>query len=255
MTAGRARPDLVLVHGLGSAASYWDNLRPLLSPHYRVTAVDLPGHGPGARPLQPEEARPEALAGAVAGELARRGIARPHVVGHSLGGWVALELAAAGRAAGVVALAPAGLWRAGARIPLERPEAFLHRCLAAADPALPLLTHLPLMKRLGLHKNVRHPERVGRDQFLAAARALGQARGYGACDRASVDHRFTGAAAVHVPLTVAFGDHDRVLPPTSSQERSLLPAGARWEIVEDCGHAMSWDQPEACLRLVRETAT
>jgi pimeloyl-ACP methyl ester carboxylesterase len=38
--------ELVLVHGLGSARSYWDNLRPALERDYRVTAVDLPGHGP-----------------------------------------------------------------------------------------------------------------------------------------------------------------------------------------------------------------
>ncbi len=202
----------------------------------------------------PAGARPEAMAVTVAGELSALGIERPHVVGHSLGGWVALELAALGRAASVVALAPAGLWREGAPIPLERDEALAHHVLALADPALPVLVRLPLVKWLGLRGSVARPDRVPDDRFLAAARALGQARGYAACDRAAVDHPFAGAAAidVDVPVTVAFGDADQVLPPESSQERSLLPAHARWEVVPRCGHAMHWDQPEACLRLIRE---
>ena len=74
------------------------------------------------------------------------------------------------------------------------------------------------------------------------------------CDRAAVADRFDRGPEVRVPVTVAFGDADRVLPPDSSQERSLLPAGARWVDVADCGHAMTWDQAETCLGLIRRTA-
>ncbi|HEY1734041.1 MAG TPA: alpha/beta hydrolase, partial [Acidimicrobiales bacterium] len=56
-----------------------------------------------------------------------------------------------------------------------------------------------------------------------------------------------------VPVTVAFGDADRTLPPDSSQERSLLPAHADWVTVADCGHAMTWDQPDTCVELIRAT--
>ena len=252
---GPLSPDLVLVHGLGSASTYWDNLRPSLERDYRVTAVDLPGHGPAATELTPAQAHPRALAASVAADLAERGIDRAHLVGLSLGGWVVLELAAAGRAASVTALAPAGLWVEGAAIRLEREEAFVGHWLALVDPVLPVITRLPLVKELGLRTNVAHPDRATQAQFLAAARALGQAKGYAACDRAAVDHRFEAAADVHpdMPVTVAFGDADRNLPPESSQNRSLLPAHARWVSVADCGHAMSWDQPEACLRLIAET--
>lgn len=250
---GDARPDLVLLHGLGSAASYWDNLLATLEPHYRVTAVNLPGHGSTAQPLGPAEAHPTAMARRLADTTGELGIVRPHLMGLSLGGWVALEWAAAGGAASVVALAPAGLWRRGADIPLEREEAVLRALLTLLGPAVPALTALPFVKQLGLRKTVAHPDRVSQSQFLAAARALSEARGYGACDRAAVDHRFGGGASIGVPVTVAFGDADRVLPPDTSQDRSLLPAHARFEVVGDCGHAMSWDQPEVCLRLLAET--
>lgn len=247
------RPHLVLVHGLGSAATYWDNIRPALDERFRVVAVDLPGHGPDARSLSSDEAHPKALAASVVAELEDLGVERPHAVGHSLGGWVALEMAVMGRVASVVALAPAGLWREGATIPLERDATVLHHWLALIDPALPILTRLPLVKQLGLRPNVADPSRVTDRQFLDAARALAQAKGYAACDRAAVDHRFDGAAAVEVPTTVAFGDADRILPSGSSQERSLVPSHAEWVLVPSCGHAMTWDQPEICVRLIEET--
>jgi pimeloyl-ACP methyl ester carboxylesterase len=245
--------ELVLVHGLGSASSYWDNLRPALERDYRVTAVDLPGHGPDAVQPTQDEALPRAMATSVTTQLSDRGIERPHVVGLSLGGWVALEMGALGHAASVTALAPAGLWREGATIPLEREGAFLHHWLALVDPSLPFFTRLPLVKRFGLWTTVVHPDRVSHQQFLAGARALGQAKGYSVCDQAAVDHRFEDAVDIDVPTTVAFGDADRVLPPDSSQERSLVPDHADWVQVPDCGHAMSWDQPDTCVRLIRET--
>jgi pimeloyl-ACP methyl ester carboxylesterase len=197
----------------------------------------------------------------VADELGRRGIDGPaHLVGLSLGGWVVLEMAALGPAIGcpaasVTAFAPAGLWRDGATIPLEREEVLLHHALAVVDPFVPLLARLRFVRQLGLRKNVAHPERATRAQFTAAARALRQARGYGACDRAACDDRFDrgGRIEADVPVTVAFGDADRTLPPASSQERSLLPAHAGWVVVGDCGHAMTWDQPDTCVELIRAT--
>jgi pimeloyl-ACP methyl ester carboxylesterase len=219
-----------------------------------LAAVDLPGHGPNAIRLTPAEAHPRALATAVADEVAGLGIERPHVVGHSLGGWVALEMAVLGRVASVLALAPAGLWRDGATIPLEVEATLLHHWLSLVDPVLPVLTRLPFVKQLGLRSNMLDPGRVTDEQLLAAARALAQAKSYAVCDRAAVDHRFEGREAVDVPTTVAFGDSDRILPPATSQERSLLPAHAEWVVIPRCGHAMTWDQPEQCVRLVGETA-
>jgi len=44
-----------------------------------------------------------------------------------------------------------------------------------------------------------------------------------------------------------------VLPAASSRERSLAPPDAEWLVVPDCGHAMTWDQPEICLELIDRT--
>jgi pimeloyl-ACP methyl ester carboxylesterase len=241
--------DLVLVHGLGSSSTYWDNIRPALEKEFDVVAVTLPGHGPGAERLSPAEAHPRQLATAVIATLAARDIHDAHLVGISLGGWVVLEMAALGHAASVVALAPAGFWTTRGRREYE--ELLARPALRLLDWALPAIARVPLVKHVGLMTNVKHPSRVTDAQFVAAARALEQSKGFTACDVQAVRHRFEGAASVRVPTTVAFGDADRVLPPSTSQDRSLAPPGAEWVTVPDCGHAMTWDQPEACLDLIR----
>jgi pimeloyl-ACP methyl ester carboxylesterase len=188
-------------------------------------------------------------------QLRRDGVERPHLVGLSLGGWVVLEMAALGFGASVVALAPAGLWMEGERVRSERAQAVLRRVLPLVNPLLAPLTASDTVKRVGLCSLVVDPGRVSHEQFLAAAIAFGQAKGYGICDWVAVRNRFEGAHKVRVPATVAFGDSDRVLPPRTSQNRALIPEGATFSVVDDCGHAMSWDQPGACLELIAETAS
>jgi pimeloyl-ACP methyl ester carboxylesterase len=88
--AGAGDP-LVLVHGLGGAASNWTELAPLLLPGRRVLVPDLPGHGgsaalPGVSGLEPFADRVAAIA-------EREGMLPAPVVGHSLGGMVVLRLA------------------------------------------------------------------------------------------------------------------------------------------------------------------
>lgn len=76
-----------------------------------VIAVDLPGHGDSPRQPKDRRSTPHDLALVVADLLDELNLETPHVVGHSAGGWIALELGRLHRARTVTALAPAGLWR------------------------------------------------------------------------------------------------------------------------------------------------
>jgi pimeloyl-ACP methyl ester carboxylesterase len=251
--AGSARPDLVLVHGLGSASSYWDNIMAALEEDYRVLRVDLPGHGPNAQRLTSAQAHPRRLAVAAIEEVRASGVERPHLVGHSLGGWVTLEMAALGFASSVVALAPAGLWAEGHKPRLEREELVARGSLGLLAPTLPMLLRVPMFKTLTLSLHVANPRGVTNEQFLAAALALMQAKAYSVCDQQAVRNRFESASMIEVPVTVAFGDHDHVLRGPKNQDRTRLPPQTTWHVIEHCGHAMTWDQPAACLELIRST--
>src|SRR6476646_9157205 len=109
---------LVLLHGIGLNRGSWNPVVPTLAQHFDVIAVDLPGFGDSAEAFSAQatstQGHPRALAEAVAGLLAELGVTTPHVAGNSLGGWVALELAALYPVASVTLIDPAGLWKQGA---------------------------------------------------------------------------------------------------------------------------------------------
>jgi pimeloyl-ACP methyl ester carboxylesterase len=88
---GGEGPPLLLVHGLGGAASNWTELTPLLAARHRLLVPDLPGHG-GSTAL-PAVSGLEPFADRVAFVAEHEGMLPAPVVGHSLGGMVVLRLA------------------------------------------------------------------------------------------------------------------------------------------------------------------
>ncbi|GAB2892257.1 alpha/beta fold hydrolase [Streptomyces mayteni] len=89
--AGDRRPPLLLVHGWGGDAGDWAPLLPLLAPHHRVLAPDLPGHG--RTPASPGRHTPRAVAADLADWLRAAGTGHVVAVGHSMGGQVVTALA------------------------------------------------------------------------------------------------------------------------------------------------------------------
>lgn len=97
-----ASPPLVLVHGNAASGEWWRFVAPLLASDYHVIAPDLGGMGDSAHCGRYERERYAQQVLAVAGSLAPG--RAPYLVGHSLGGYVAIMAASAGGAAGLVVL-------------------------------------------------------------------------------------------------------------------------------------------------------
>lgn len=110
--AGQGEP-LLLLHGLLLTWESWGAVLGELSGDHEVFALTLPGHR--SAPALRRPATFAALADAVEQAMDETGWLTAHLVGNSLGGWLALELAARGRARSVTAIAPGGMWEEGAR--------------------------------------------------------------------------------------------------------------------------------------------
>ena len=90
---GSGDTKLVAVHGLGSASSAWDLVKPEFEKRYEFITLDLPGHG-DATMKATKDMNPVRLSQIIKEELAAIGIDKFHLIGNSLGGWVSLEMAA-----------------------------------------------------------------------------------------------------------------------------------------------------------------
>jgi pimeloyl-ACP methyl ester carboxylesterase len=230
---GSGQP-LVLVHSLGTDRCVWHPVLESLARERDVIALDLPGFGesdplPGGAPPAPR-----ALADAIASFLDGLGISQPHVAGNSLGGWVALEMGVAGRAASVTAIAPAGLWPRA--LP---PKPSIARGIArAATPVLAAVVASARGRRLALGTTMAHPERVPPREALRLVRAYAAAPGYDAVNAAMRAGRFEGLDRLRVPVTFGWPDRDRLVARPAS-----LPASARNVVLHDCGHVPMWDSP------------
>jgi pimeloyl-ACP methyl ester carboxylesterase len=195
----------------------------------------------GGGPVTPAD-----LAAAIHAHLVALGVARPHVAGNSLGGWVALELALAGHARSVTAIAPAGLWAQ----PLAPKRSAAHALAGTLNPALPALLKTARGRRIALGDTIAHPERVPYAAALQLVRAYGQAPGFDAANAGMRAGRFTGLAEIDVPLTLAWPEHDRLVA-----RPSTVPAFAHEFRLRGCGHMPTWDDPEQVARVLLAGST
>ena len=100
---------------------------------------------------------------------------------------------------------------------------------------------------------------VRRSDLVAAvdaAYAQADARGFAQAHDGALHRSFERAASIpiDVPVTIAFGDNDRLLPAPRFQRRDLAPAHARWDVLWNCGHAPMWDVPKVTTQLIRATS-
>jgi pimeloyl-ACP methyl ester carboxylesterase len=234
-------PPLVLLHPLGGDRHVWDPVLDLLAEARTVIAVDLPGFGESA--ALTETPTPPALARAVARFVAGIELERPHVAGNSLGGWVALELARAGGARSVTAIAPAGLWRA----PLA-PKPNVAQLLAGVlRPILPVLTATAAGRRKLLGGVTAHPELVPPAAAKHLVIAYASAPAFIAADNAMRAGHFDGLDDIDVPVTLAWPDHDRLIA-----RPARLPPQIQNRVLVGCGHLPMWDAPDQVARVLLE---
>ena len=245
---------LVLVHGLGSAATAWKPIIPALSEKFNVITVDLPGHGQST--FDPAQAMdPQSLALLLRDSIkTNHGIDEFHIVGNSLGGWISLELAslAPANVKSVTGLAPAGLWLAP--YSARYPGTAVAKALAKAIKVVaPLVVDIEYARKVGFADVSPRWKDFSKEICLDATMAMATSAGYYPAWDGMLKRRFDSPISSDIPVTIIFGDSDKTLPASNCQERSLTPNHSQWFIFEETGHAPMWDSPQQCIEKIIET--
>jgi pyruvate dehydrogenase E2 component (dihydrolipoamide acetyltransferase) len=244
IVSGDGPETIVLVHGFAGCAGMWGPVLRLLPKSVRVIAYDLPGHGgslgfPGAGPAK-------VATGAILDDFARRGIAKAHFVGHSMGGAFSalLAIAAPQSVASLTLLAPGGFGaeingRLLARYAVAREPAEIVRCLEGMfgwsspipDETVEILARMRAVP--------------GQVDFLAGL--VGKIARDG---RQGVIPR-EQLAALKMPVAVLWGTLDGVLPCHQSQD---LPPAFALHTAPGIGHMLAEEAPDLVARIILATA-
>ena len=243
-------PAIVLVHGLALSSATWKYVIPSLAEHYTVLAPDLIGHGESGKP------RGDYSLGAYASGLrdlmVALGIDRATIVGHSLGGGIAMQLGYQfpERCERLVLVASGGLGK--------EVNALLRAvALPGAEYVLPVLLTPWLrlraeaaggfLRRFGWrpsstldqvwrsYTNLTSPE--GQKAFVHTVRSVIDVAG----QRVSARDRLYLAA--HVPTMIVWGSEDAIIPVSHAYDTHESVPGSRLEILPGAGHFLPFEDP------------
>jgi pimeloyl-ACP methyl ester carboxylesterase len=248
-------PPLVLVHGLSGAWQNWLEQIPQLARSHRVVAMDLPGFG--SSPMPPWEISISAYGTFVRDFCEKLGIDRCALVGNSMGGFIATEVAIAEpqRVEKLVLVSAAGITFARAR---REPAAVIGRMGRAAGPLLLKLQlggiKRPGSRRLafqgiffdpnGLHRELLWENVIPAFDSPAYYDAITTLVGYDIRDRLE---------EIEVPTLVVWGRNDRVVPvPAAHAYGRRIGDNARVEVFDHCGHVPQLERPLRFNRLLEQ---
>jgi pimeloyl-ACP methyl ester carboxylesterase len=242
----------VLLHGFTGSWRTWQLVIPALERHHDVLAPTLAGHA-GGPPLDGELSA-DMLPDAIERAMDAAGFETAHLVGNSLGGFLALQLAARGRARSVVAFAPAGGWADHADA-IETLRSFyaIQDQVEAAAPYAAAIAATPEGRRTAtmfLAENHEHipPDLVA--HHLQASAGCTAARAM--LDYAIAEGYHLDAERITCPVRIVWGAADRLLawPSAAARfQREWVPQ-AEWIELDGVGHCPQLDVPLEGAQLI-----
>ena len=250
---GGSGPPLVCLHGFTGSWHIWELVLPRLERVHSVFAPTLLGHA-GGPPLDGPVSH-TLLVDAVEQAMDAEGLETAHIVGNSLGGHVALQLAARGRARSVVALAPAGGWAVDDRSAQDTFHFFaqMQELLAASGQHAAFIASSPDGRRAALEAIAERHEHVPPETVVRIIQAGAGCTGalpmleYAARETWTLD-----AERIACPVRMVWGTADKLLPWPAAAVRyrtEWLPQ-AEWIELDDVGHCPQVDVPLETAELI-----
>jgi pimeloyl-ACP methyl ester carboxylesterase len=250
---GGSGAPLVCLHGFTDTWRTWELVLPVLERHHDVLAPTLLGHA-GAAPIVGEISA-DVLVDAVERAMDDAGFATAHVVGNSLGGYVALQLAARGRAESVVALAPAGGWAEGDESYKDTLDHFttMRELLKAVAPHADAIVATADGRRRATQYTTTNFEHIPAE-LLAH-----QLRGVASCEAATALIELAlregwplDAERITCPVRMVWGTDDQLLrwPSAAARFRDTSLPHADWIELDGIGHCPQLDVPLEAAQLI-----
>jgi pimeloyl-ACP methyl ester carboxylesterase len=251
-------PPIVLIHGVAGRAAQWDQTMVQLAEKHTVIAPDLLGHGESAKPRGDYSLG--AFASGIRDLLIGLDVEGASVVGHSLGGGIAMQFAYQfpERCQRLVLVSSGGLGQ-------DVHPALRAATLPGSEIVLPLIAHEKLLEIVGLV-----PRALGKIGLRTGPDIAEMARGYASLSNAEGRSAFihtvravidpTGQRvdasdrlylASKMPTLIVWGERDRIIPVAHAEPAHKGMPGSRLELFEDSGHFPHLDDP---LRFARTLA-
>jgi pyruvate dehydrogenase E2 component (dihydrolipoamide acetyltransferase) len=241
--AGQDSDVVLLIHGYGGDRNSWLFLQEPLAARYRVYALDLPGHGTSTKDVGDDPRG--VLADAVVGVLDAVGADRTHLVGHSMGGAVALAVTARDprRVASLTLIAPSGF---GPEINADYLRGFADA--QTRRELKPLVGQLfaddSLVTRQVVEDLLAYKRLDGVDQAL---HVLVDALLDGDVQHADSAAKVTEIGGA-IPVTVVWGRADRIIP--AAQAEAVV--GAVRHVIDGAGHMPHMERPAEVQAAIEE---
>jgi pimeloyl-ACP methyl ester carboxylesterase len=247
---GEGHP-LLLIAPLGYCSWFWDKIVPGLAPHFQVITFDNRGAGSTDKPEGPYTV--PMMAADTARLLDELGISRAYVYGHSLGGFIAQELAVS-RPDLVSKLVLGGTNHGGQNVIPISPEALEVMTKREGNLIEVIKRGITIAaapdcenRKPGLVEELidyRLTNPVPPAQYQAQVMA---GAGMANLSEEEVDERM---AAIQVPVLILFGKHDRVVPPGNAELMAEKLPNAEIKILPDTGHIFPVEDPEATVEAI-----
>ncbi|MDJ0359040.1 alpha/beta fold hydrolase [Rhodococcus sp. H29-C3] len=244
---------IVLLHGIGSHWQVWSPVIDQLAADHDVIAVDLPGYGDSV-PLPPgTQPGINSIADALEHFLDAIDVPAAHLVGNSLGGWLALELAKRDRALSVTALSPGGFADAREAAYVRQSLKLSVRLVRGLGVFGDRIVATGVGRTLLLSQLVAKPRKMPATAAASSLRALASAPSFDN-DLASISHdRFSGGEQILAPVTIAWGQRDRLLFPRQGRRAVQEIPGATGVTLRGCGHVPTFDDPKQVTSVILST--
>lgn len=242
-------PPIVFIHGLSGSWQNWLENLPEFARDHRVVALDLPGFGHSEMPLQ--RITITRYAATVDAVMTTLGIDRAVVVGNSMGGFVAVDLALhhPERVAKLVLVAAAGLSvehmrNDRAMVALRRLERLINGYNGFISTRSDLMSRRAGLRRQLLRLVAAHPERLPAPIVSEQLRASGKPGFMDAIEALTSYPIRSRLPEVDCPALVIWGEDDRLVPVADAARFTRGIRGSRRLVYADTGHVPMLERPE-----------